>query len=193
MREGVQIVGWLACAVYSTIPLFWLMIHPFVGRWRVRRRSPYRVLLPAWMAMWAAMAVITAPWRRISLYRVDWLLVPAVLLFVMGLFIYSRSGKNFSAQQLGGVPEVHGANREQCLVTDGIRARVRHPVYLAHLCEMLAWSVGTGLAVCWGLTAFAAATGAVMIEMEDAELEQRFGDAYREYRNSVPAVIPRIS
>jgi protein-S-isoprenylcysteine O-methyltransferase Ste14 len=193
MREGVQIVGWLACAVYSTIPLFWLMIHPFVGRWRVRRRSPYRVLLPTWMAMWAAMAVITAPWRRISLYRVDWLLVPAVLLFVMGLFIYSRSGKNFSAQQLGGVPEVHGANREQCLVTDGIRARVRHPVYLAHLCEMLAWSVGTGLAVCWGLTAFAAATGAVMIEMEDAELEQRFGDAYREYRNSVPAVIPRIS
>jgi len=193
MREGVQIVGWLACAVYSTIPLFWLMIHPFVGRWRVRRRSPYRVLLPAWMAMWAAMAVITAPWRRIPLYRVDWLWVPAVLLLVMGLFIYSRSGKNFGAQQLGGLPEVHGANREQCLVTDGIRARVRHPVYLAHLCEMLAWSVGTGLAVCWGLTAFAAATGAVMIRMEDAELEQRFGDAYREYRNSVPAVIPRVS
>lgn len=143
--------------------------------------------------MWAAMAVITAPWRRIPVYRGDWLWVPAVLLFVMGFFIYFRSGKNFSAKQLGGLPEVHGANREQCLVTDGIRARVRHPVYLAHLCEMLAWSVGTGLAVCWGLTAFAAATGALMIEMEDAELEQRFGDAYREYRNSVPAVIPRVS
>ena len=67
------------------------------------------------------------------------------------------------------------------------------PCTLAHLCEMLAWSVGTGLAVCWGLTAFAAATGAVMIRMEDAELEQRFGDAYREYRDSVPAVIPRVS
>ena len=88
---------------------------------------------------------------------------------------------------------MHGANREQCLVTDGIRARVRHPVYLAHLCEMLAWSVGTGLAVCWGLTVFAAASGALMIRMEDAELEQRFGDAYREYRDSVPAVIPRVS
>jgi len=143
--------------------------------------------------MWAVMAVITAPWRRIPLYRVDWLWVPAVLLFVIGLFIYSRSGKNFSAQQLGGLSEVHGVNREQRLVTDGIRARVRHPVYLAHLCEMLAWSVGTGLAVCWGLTAFAAGAGAVMIRMEDAELEQRFGDAYREYRNSVPAVIPRVS
>jgi protein-S-isoprenylcysteine O-methyltransferase Ste14 len=143
--------------------------------------------------MWAAMALVTAPWRNVALYRADWAWGLAFLLFAMGLFIYSRSGKNFSAKQLGGLPEVHGANREQRLVTDGIRARVRHPVYLAHLCEMLAWSVGTGLAVCWALTAFAAATGAVMIQMEDAELEQRFGDAYREYRDSVPALIPRVS
>ena len=88
---------------------------------------------------------------------------------------------------------MNGGNREQRLVTDGIRRRVRHPVYLAHLCEMLAWSVGTGLAVCWALTAFAVTTGFVMIQMEDTELEQRFGDAYRVYRDSVPAVIPRIS
>ena len=169
------------------------MIHPFAGRWRARRRSPYRVLLPVWMAIWIATAAITAPWRSAALYRADWAWGPAVLLFAMGLFIYSRSSKNFTAKQLGGLPEVHGGNREQRLVTEGIRARVRHPVYLAHLCEMLAWSVGTGLAVCWGLTAFAAATGALMIRMEDAELEQRFGDAYRMYHNSVPAVIPRVS
>jgi protein-S-isoprenylcysteine O-methyltransferase Ste14 len=193
MRERLEIVGWLVCVIYSTIPSFWLMIHPFAGRWRARRRSPYQVLLPVWIAMWAAMTLITAPWRRIPLYRVDWLWVPAVLLLVMGLFIYSRSGKNFSAKQLGGLPEVQGANREQRLVTDGIRARVRHPVYLAHLCEMLTWSVGTGLAVCWGLTAFAIVTGALMIQMEDAELEKRFGDTYRAYRNSVPAVLPRVS
>ena len=143
--------------------------------------------------MWAAMALVTSPWRSRALYNADWAWGLAILLFAMGLFIYSRSGKNFSAKQLGGLPEVHRGNGEQRLVTDGIRARVRHPVYLAHLCEMLAWSVGTGLAVCWGLTAFAAGTGAVMIRMEDAELEQRFGDAYREYRNSVPAVIPRVS
>src|SRR5437899_6469451 len=110
----------------------------------------------------------------------------------MGLFIYSRSGKNFSAQQLGGLPEVHGANREQYLVTDGIRARVRHPVYLAHLCEMLAWSIGTGLLVCYSLTGLAIFTGVFMIRAEDAELEQRFGEDYRKYRNAVPAVLPKL-
>jgi protein-S-isoprenylcysteine O-methyltransferase Ste14 len=113
-------------------------------------------------------------------------------LFACGVYLYSQAGKNFSAKQLGGIPEVHRYSPEQKLVTDGIRARVRHPVYLAHLCEMVGWSLGTGLAVCWGLTAFAVITGAMMIRMEDEELQQRFGEPYVAYRNSVPAVLPRL-
>ena len=143
--------------------------------------------------MWVAMALVTEPVRHAALYQTPWAWIPAALPFVCGLYLYSRSGKNFSIRQLGGLPEIHAGNSEQRLVTDGIRARVRHPVYLAHLCEMLAWSVGTGLAICWGLTAFAIVTGAVMIRMEDKELEKRFGDAYRAYRTAVPAVIPRVS
>ncbi len=142
--------------------------------------------------MWVVVALVTGRWRSVLLYRTDWAWAAAAPLFICGLYLYSQSGKNFSAKQLGGVPEIHGRNREQRLVTDGIRSRVRHPVYLAHLCEMLAWSVGTGLAVCWGLTAFAVVTGAVMIGMEDGELEKRFGDSYRDYRRSVPAVLPRV-
>jgi len=196
MRHWLQIIGWLVCVVYSTIPAFWLMIHPFAERWRARhrsyRRSPYTVLLPAWTVMWLMVALFTRPWRDSLLYRADWLWGVSALLFVCGLYVYSQSGKNFNAKQLGGLLEIHGGSREQQLVTDGIRARVRHPVYLAHLCEMLAWSVATGLAVCWGLTAFAVVTGVVMIRLEDAELEERFGDSYRAYRRSVPAVLPRV-
>jgi len=142
--------------------------------------------------MWVVVALVTGHWRGILLYRSAWAWLAAALLFLSGLYLYSQSGKNFSAKQLGGLPEIHGGNREQRLVTDGIRSIVRHPVYLAHLFEMLAWSIGTGLAVCWGLTAFAVVTGAVMIRMEDAELEKRFGASYREYRRSVPAVLPRV-
>jgi protein-S-isoprenylcysteine O-methyltransferase Ste14 len=112
------------------------------------------------------------------------------VLFASGLYLYARSSRDFSVTQLYGLPEVHAGNREQRLVTEGIRGSVRHPIYLAHLCEMLAWSVGTGLAVCWGLTVFALVTGTVMIRMEDAELEKRFGEDYRQYRVSVPALIP---
>ncbi len=192
MRNVLHTVGWLACIVYSTIPAFWLMIHPFAERWRERRRSPYRVLIPVWMAMWVVMALITERWRLLTLYRTRWGWVPAALLFGIGLYLYLRSAKNFGPKQLGGVPELQSGHPEQKLVTKGIRARVRHPVYLAHLCEMLAWSLGTGLVVCWGLTAFAIATGTVMIRMEDNELAKRFGEEFRKYYASVPAVLPRI-
>ncbi len=188
----LRTLGWLVCVVYSTIPLFWLMVHPRAHRWRARRRSPFRVLVPAWVVIWIGVALLTGPWRAVLLYSTPWSWVPSALLFALGIFIYSHSGAHFSWAQLGGLPEVRLGNHDQRLVTTGIRARVRHPVYLGHLCEMLAWSVGTGLAVCWLLTAFAIATGAVMIRLEDAELQKRFGQEYERYRFSVPAVIPRL-
>jgi protein-S-isoprenylcysteine O-methyltransferase Ste14 len=42
------------------------------------------------------------------------------------------------------------------------------------------------------LTAFAIVTGAVMIRMEDTELEERFGPEYARYRETVPAVWPKM-
>ena len=114
-------------------------------------------------------------------------------LFVAGLSLYMLASNKFTPAQLGGVPEVQRGRRDQRLVTTGIRGHVRHPVYLGHLCEMLAWSLGTGLLVCYALTVFAMVSGAIMIRMEDDELDQRFGEEYRAYRESVPAVIPARS
>jgi protein-S-isoprenylcysteine O-methyltransferase Ste14 len=188
----LRTVGWLACVVYSTIPLFWLMIHPRAQRWRERVRSPYRVLVPAWITLWVGVGALSGPWREVELYSTGWSWIPAGLLFGAGFWIYARARMHFSWAQLGGLPELHAEHRDQRLVTSGIRARVRHPVYLGHLCEMLAWSVGTGLVVCWLLTGLAMVTGAAMIRMEDTELEKRFGEEYARYRSSVPAVVPRF-
>jgi protein-S-isoprenylcysteine O-methyltransferase Ste14 len=187
----LRTAGWLACVVYSTIPLFWLMIHRRAQRWR-EVRSPYRVLVPAWIVMWVGVGALTGPWRQIAIYTTAWSWVPAGLLFSGGLWIYAQAGMHFSWVQLGGLPELQAEHHEQRLVTTGIRARVRHPVYLGHLCEMLAWSVGTGLVVCWLLTGFAMITGAAMLLMEDAELEKRFGEEYVKYRISVGAIFPRL-
>lgn len=190
--QFLRTLGWLACVVYSTIPSFWLMVHPRAHRWRESERSPFRVLVPAWIVMWVGIGALTAPWRGIALYSTPWNWIPAALLFVVGIYIYSHAGAHFSLAQLGGLPEIRPGHHDAHLATTGIRARVRHPVYLAHLCEMLAWSIGTGVLVCWLMTAFAIATGAVMIRMEDAELEMRFGEEYRQYRSTVPAVLPRL-
>lgn len=190
--QFLRTLGWLACVVYSTIPLFWLMVHPRAHKWRENEWSPFRVLVPAWITMWLGVGALTGPWRLVTIYSTPWTWLPAVLLFTTGMFVYARSGTHFSWEQLGGLPEVRSGHPHDRLVTTGIRSRVRHPVYLAHLCEMLAWSIGTGLFVCWILTAFAILTGTVMIRMEDAELERRFGDEFVRYRRMVGAILPKM-
>jgi protein-S-isoprenylcysteine O-methyltransferase Ste14 len=193
VEHTLQTIGWVGCIIYATIPSFWLLIHPRVEYWRSRPRSPYRILLPAWIAMWLLLAAITAHWRNLTLYHRPWCWIPALLLFCAGLALYKLSGTGFSPAQLGGLPEILPGHRQQHLVTTGIRARIRHPVYMAHLCEMLAWSLGTGLGICWVLTAFAIVTGAAMIRLEDNELESRFGEEYSRYRMSVPALLPKTT
>jgi len=193
MTQSLNLIGWLVCIIYSTIPSYWLLIHPRANYWRSRGRSPYRVLLPVWIAMWIVAGLITAHWRRVALYANSWSWVPAVFFFGAGFWLYSQSGKHFSAKQLGGFPEVMPGAHQQRLITTGIHSHVRHPVYLAHFCEMLAWSLGTGLTVCYFLTAFALLSSALMIRLEDKELEQRFGADFCRYKRSVPAVIPKIS
>jgi protein-S-isoprenylcysteine O-methyltransferase Ste14 len=191
MTQALNLLGWIACIVYSTIPCFWLLIHPRADYWRSRKRSPYLILLPIWIALWIALGLLTSRWRHITLYTALWTWIPAILLFSTGLWIYSQSGKHFTPAQLGGLPEVRPSG-EQRLATSGIRSRIRHPVYLAHLLEMLAWSLGTGLTVCYALTAFAVLTGTLMIRLEDRELEQRFGEPYRDYRRKVSSILPWI-
>jgi protein-S-isoprenylcysteine O-methyltransferase Ste14 len=191
MWELLRTIGWIACVIYSTIPAFWLLIHLRAEYWR-SRRNPYKMILPIWILMWVTVAAITAPWRGILLYKNNWTSLPAAALLLAGVVLYKLSHHHFTLAQLGGLPEVLRGRQQQQLATTGIRAHVRHPVYLGHLCEMLAWSIGTGLGVCWALVAFAIVTGAVMIRMEDKELETRFGEDYRQYRSTVPSVLPKL-
>jgi len=192
MSQLLRTAGWLFAIVLSTVPSFWLVVHPRAEYWRSRRGARFRILGPLWIAMWAAVGAITWPWRHTLLYdnALSWL--AAAPFFAAGFYLYHRAGTTFSFAQLIGRPEVEGEKFEQRLVTTGIRARVRHPVYLGHLCELIGWSLGTGLAAIYFLAAFAIITGAVMIRMEDDELQRRFREPYRQYRKTTPAVIPRL-
>jgi protein-S-isoprenylcysteine O-methyltransferase Ste14 len=147
------------------------------------------VLLPAWLAIIVLAGVITWPWRQVLLYTQKWTWALALLLFAMGFYFYRRAREGFTMEHLAGRPELE-SGQEQRLVVTGIRRRMRHPIYTGHLCELLAWSIATGLAVVYALTAFAVLTGALMIRMEERELVARFGHAYRDYKQRVPAIIP---
>jgi len=189
VRGVLENIGWLLGCVYSTIPAYWFLVHPFAALWRKRKISLKHVGW-VWPLLWVLAGAITVQWRHISLYREPLTWVPGVALIAVAMYVYSRARRDFSEDQVLGRSELEPEKHEQRLVTTGIRSRIRHPYYLAHLCHLLGWTVGTGSAVLCGMSAFAVVTGAVMIQMEERELEQRFGDEYHRYQASSSAIIP---
>ncbi|MDR3748438.1 MAG: isoprenylcysteine carboxylmethyltransferase family protein [Acidobacteriota bacterium] len=191
LRAILDVLAILSCSVYGTIPLFWLVVHPSIEKWRARGRRAFLLIVPIWAAIIGITFFILWPFRFAHFYATWLAWVPGGLFFLSGFATYSAAFKSFDHTQVSGLAELEPHRHRQQLVTSGIRARVRHPIYLGHLCEIVGWCIGTGLVALFVLAAFAMLTGTIMIRMEDRELEARFGEAYREYRSRVPAVLPR--
>jgi protein-S-isoprenylcysteine O-methyltransferase Ste14 len=182
--------AWVMGILYASIPGFWFLVHPFVDYWRARAYSPFRVLLPLWILMWIVLGAVTWNWRLRPLYTTSWAWLAAVPLFLLALSIYARAGREFDARTLVGLTELRSGDHKQALITSGLHARVRHPIYLAHLVSLSAWTLGSGLLVNYTLLFLAIVAGGVMIRLEEREMEQRFGQSFIAYKQRVPAILP---
>ncbi|MEQ8238238.1 MAG: isoprenylcysteine carboxylmethyltransferase family protein [Cyclobacteriaceae bacterium] len=111
-----------------------------------------------------------------------------MIVATIGIMIVIRSFKKFSMLSFIGLkPE-----KESGLVTTGLHAWVRHPIYS-----------GT-LVILFGLVLFAPALQSVIllittciylpfgIYWEEQKLKSVYGEAYRAYIQDVPALIPRF-
>jgi protein-S-isoprenylcysteine O-methyltransferase Ste14 len=191
MEAKLLLIPWLASVLYSSIPLFWFIIHPFAGRWRRMQRSPYLLLLPLWAVIIVALTSTSWPWRGQRVYSTPLMWIPALVFFTLGLWTYSKIFSEFGARKLSGEAELRPAEHEQRVVTTGLHARMRHPIYFAHLSNLAGWAIGSGLLVPFVLLAVSALlTFPLMIWLEERELETRFGQDFRDYKRTVP-LIPR--
>jgi protein-S-isoprenylcysteine O-methyltransferase Ste14 len=189
MEAKLLHIPWMASVLYGSIPLFWFAIHPFADSWRTMRRSPYLILLPTWAAIIFALAWATRPWHSVQIYSSPWMWLPAALLFLYGFRTYAGIRSGFGARKLSGEAELRPLEHAQELVTTGLHARMRHPIYVAHLCNLAGWTVGSGLIISFILLAISALfTFPLMIWIEEQELEKRFGQSFREYKARVPLV-----
>lgn len=131
----------------------------------------------------AAAGAATSRWPRFCRIRLVSFVVPAVIAVIL---------------LMAGVPmlvvaarSVMGAYAHDQLVTSGLSALVRHPIYSAWIVFIL-----PGIALLsrsWPvlLTPLVAYTVfKLSIRREDEYLQQRFGDAYLEYRARVNELIP---
>ena len=189
MGEKLLLVPWFAGILYSSIPLFWFVIHPVAQRWQTMQRSPYRLLLPFWAATIGILTSATWPWHESRIYSTPWVWLPALLFFIVGLHIYRRIGPEFGINNFTGRSELRPDEHDPRLVTTGLHTRMRHPIYFAHLAIFTGWTIGSGLMVNFVLLAVSALiTFPLMIWLEERELEKRFGQSYRDYKARVPLI-----
>jgi protein-S-isoprenylcysteine O-methyltransferase Ste14 len=194
MEAKLLLIPWMASVLYSSVPLFWFVVHPFAGSWRKMGRSPYRIVLPVWAALILLLGWIIWPWHAVQLYSSQWMWAPAAFLLLVGISIYVRVGSTFGAHKLSGEAELRPNEHPQELVTTGLHSRMRHPIYVAHLANFAGWTIGSGLIVSYILLAISLVTFPLMIQLEESELAARFGPSYREYQERVPllpGLLPR--
>jgi protein-S-isoprenylcysteine O-methyltransferase Ste14 len=188
MVHKLLLVPWFMGVLYSSIPLFWFAIHPLAGRWRKMNKSPYRALLPLAALIIVGLAWASWPWHAVRVYTKWWTWELALPFFAVGIRTYSRIRLGFG-RKLTGEAEVRPEEHEQKLVTTGLHARMRHPIYFAHLCNLSACAIGSGLLEPFVFLAVSLfLTFPLMIWLEERELEKRFGQSYRDYKREVPLV-----
>ena len=120
-----------------------------------------------------------------------WVLAGAA--YAASLAIETRARKHLRLTSLVGVPELRGDGAPQALLTDGIYARIRHPRYVgATLGYVASAFLANYLFLYAALPAFLLLLHTVVL-LEERELLERFGEAYRAYMERVPRYLPRLS
>lgn len=202
--------------------LYWYLIHPFAGYWRtVGPARTYLVVGPVCLLALGMLLRWRGPVAGTDLGENWALFYTGLMLWGVSIFMERRIRKQLDFRTLAGVPELRprregdavGADpsvdrgegaasdaedstplpaQGSPLLTDGMYARVRHPRYVSVFVGTVGWSLMANHGASYAVTAALIPLTLGLVHMEEKELVERFGDAYRAYQARVPALIPRL-
>jgi protein-S-isoprenylcysteine O-methyltransferase Ste14 len=153
----------------------------FIRAYRVASALAFYFTLFSWLAApgWYAWAALPLPAEaRLAGLVLAWTALPALA------WMFQALGANISPTVM--------IRRSHQLVTEGPYCYIRHPLYtFAGIMY-----VGIGLAAANALLLALMPVGfyslVLRTPLEEAELERRFGDAYREYKARTGRFLPRL-
>lgn len=178
--------------IWPAVPLFWIPVHCVPGLFRKLGILTY--LVPAFT--WGPVAYLIYYFREFLLaYTAPFptsITIFGGLVLVCGILLQAWTGRLLSLGGLAGMPEIFSRIQGR-LRKDGPYAVVRHPTYVSHTLMFLGVFLMTGV-LSVGVITFLdiIVINVIVIPLEDRELIERFGDAYREYKKKVPAFFPGL-
>lgn len=167
------------------------------GPWAKRRLTP-------WLGPWYRLAynlialahfMAVALVGQMTLARLPALPLPGtaktamIAVHLLGWAVLLVAGRGYDAGRLLGLYQLRhrGEPEDEALRTEGLHRYVRHPLYLG--AYLILWgSATTPLGLATAL--FGSLYLAIGTWFEERKLIRLYGDAYRDYRAKVPAVIP---
>jgi protein-S-isoprenylcysteine O-methyltransferase Ste14 len=189
VRYWIAVVG-----VVGLVPAvaYWYVIHPFVLFWRrVGMRLTYGVMALVYLVLGGLAWHFRNRILGRDLGTNWWIIALGAVLYAVALLIERACRKHLTFRTLAGVPELEEGPGGQRLLREGIYDRVRHPRYLGLIFSTAAVACITNYEGMYLVfLAFVIAIVGV-IRLEERELLERFGDAYRTYMSEVPRLVPR--
>lgn len=174
--------------------LFWPFAHGLVHSWRqLGLVISYSVLGAILIAIGAGVFLLRQPLLAVEFGPPGWFGLPAVLCFVAALAVEFQCRKHLRLHTLVGVPELSPTPTGQPLLDQGIYARLRHPRYVVVILSICAVALFTNYLAAYLLCPLACLALYGITLMEERELVERFGQAYKQYQRRVPRFVPKIS
>jgi protein-S-isoprenylcysteine O-methyltransferase Ste14 len=99
--------------------------------------------------------------------------------------------RQLSISTLVGIPEL-SQGRKGRLLRDGIYGVVRHPRYLSAGVGLIAAALIVNHLGLYIVVIASLPPGYLVLVLEERNLIDRFGDAYRKYQRDVPCLVPRM-
>lgn len=117
-----------------------------------------------------------------------------ILLLLAGVVIGLAAFARYDSAEFLGLRQLKSARQEpEQLNTQGLNAVVRHPLYLATLLVLWGWLLLSPFDAVLLLAILGSAYLYVGARLEEQKLVATFGEAYRQYQQQVPMLLPRLT
>jgi protein-S-isoprenylcysteine O-methyltransferase Ste14 len=188
----IDLLAFITILVWPAVPLFWIPVHGFPKFFRKLGALTYIVPLILWLPLAYLCIVYQGALLQFKVGLPPGIKIVGLILFGAGTILHLWTGELLGFLGLVGLPEISPKIKSR-LVMRGPFLIVRHPTYLAHTLLFAGVFLITGV-VAVGVVTILDFTimNAVVIPLEDRELEDRFGKEYEEYRKRVPRFFPRL-
>ncbi len=171
---------------------WWFLVHPFVGFWRgLGARTTMIVMTLYFVVLLAGLVVIRDRLLGPDL-GLHWALfgLGLVLCLVAGAIGWKRK-RYLTMRVLAGVPEVESDEEKRGeLLSEGPYAWIRHPRYVEIVFAVFGYAAMSNYLGCWILALLTLPVIHLVVLLEERELIERFGEAYRDYAARVPRYLP---